>query len=62
MTGKKNVSANLQHTAIDPAGVRFQLLRTGYAKSAMRRGAQQKPILTGRGDRAVPNQPGIGGP
>ena len=54
----KNVSANLDHTAIGPVSAPIQVKRMGCAKSATRRGGQQKPILMGRRDRYVPNQKG----
>jgi hypothetical protein len=53
MAEQKNVSANLERTATGPASAPIQLLRTGCAKSATRRGGQQKQILMGRRDRAV---------
>jgi hypothetical protein len=57
---KKNVSANLERTAIGPATAPIQLLRTGCAKNATRRGGQQKQIPMGRRDRAVSDQFGRG--
>jgi hypothetical protein len=53
---KKNVSANLQLTAIGPASAPIQRLTTACAKSATRRGGQQKQILMGSRDRAVSDQ------
>jgi hypothetical protein len=43
----KNVSANLQRTVILPESVQMQLSMTACARSAMKRGGQQKQILTG---------------
>jgi hypothetical protein len=49
----KNVSANLEDTAIGRVSAPIRLKRTGCAKSATRRGGQQKQIPMVRRDRAV---------
>jgi hypothetical protein len=50
------VSANLDRTVTGPASAPIQVKRTGCAKSAMRRGAQQRQILMVRRDSAVSDQ------
>jgi hypothetical protein len=50
----KNVSANLDHTVIALVGAPIPVKRMGCAKSATRRGGQQKPILMARRHRDAP--------